>query len=107
MDEVVRLNCLVAGLVITVGVYIQTLKVFQTKSAKDFALLLVVALLYNELAWLWYGLVIGEWPIVALCAINIPADIGIAIGWVLYGRGRRTDHGNDRASETAHERTGT
>lgn len=107
MDEIIRVNCLVAGLVITVGVYAQVLKVYQTKSAKDFALLLVVALFYNELAWLWYGLAIHEWPIVVLCAANIPADIGIAIGWVLYGRGRRAHYGNDRTSETAHESTGT
>ncbi len=74
-----------AGLVITAGVYIQMIKVFQTKSAKDFALILVIALLYNEVAWLWYGIYIREWPVVVIGAINIPADIGIAIGWWLYG----------------------
>lgn len=89
MDLVVQLNCLVAGLIITAGVYMQMFKIFQTKSAKDFALILVVALFYNELAWLWYGLWIHEWPIVALCAINIPADIGVAIGYALYG-GRKS-----------------
>ena len=88
MDTIVRINCLVAGLVITAGIYAQMVKIFQTKSAKDFVLLLVIALLYNEAAWLWYGIYIHEWPIVALCAANIPADIGIVVGWTLYGRGR-------------------
>ena len=84
MDAFVRVNCLLAGLVITAGIYVQLAQVFRTKSAKDFALILVIALFYNELAWLVYGIYINEWPIVALCAVNLPADFGIAIGWILY-----------------------
>ena len=91
MDMFVRVNCLVAGLVITAGLYAQTVKIFQTKSAKDIALVLVVALFYNEVAWLWYGFHIHEWPIVALCAVNIPADVGLFIGWWKYGKERGSE----------------
>ena len=98
VDEAIRINCLVAGIIITVGVYVQMVKIFKTKSASDFTPLLVIALLYNEAAWMVYGLRISEWPIVVLCAINIPADIGIAVGYCLYGR--RAKHGNQGLNHT-------
>ena len=82
---------MIAGLVITVGLYSQCIKVFRTKSARDFSALLIVALLYSEIAWLVYGLGIREWPITALALINLPAEVAITIGYIKYGRAGKVD----------------
>jgi MtN3 and saliva related transmembrane protein len=84
----IRVNSAIAGLVITVGLYSQCIKTFQTKSAKDLSAILVFSLLYNELSWLIYGFGIKEWPIIALTVTALPAEIGILIGYILYGTSR-------------------
>jgi uncharacterized protein with PQ loop repeat len=47
---------MIAGLVITAGVYAQAYKIFRTRSAKDFSTILIISLVYSELSWLVYGL---------------------------------------------------
>ncbi|MGH8507125.1 MAG: SemiSWEET family transporter [Gammaproteobacteria bacterium] len=86
--DIIRINTALAGLAITVGVYVQCIKIFQTKSAKDFSPILILSLLYNEASWLIYGLGIEEWPIIALTIIAFPAEIGILIGYVRYKKNR-------------------
>ena len=89
--DVLRVNTLVAGVIITAGFYAQTIKIFQTKSAKDFTILLIVSLFYNELSWLAYGSGLREWPIIVLCLANLPAEVMMLIGYLKY-RGGQDDH---------------
>ena len=86
--DIIRINSAFAGLILTVGVYVQCIKIFQTKSAKDFSPILILSLLYNEVSWLIYGLGIEEWPITALTIIAFPAEIGILIGYMRYKKNR-------------------
>jgi MtN3 and saliva related transmembrane protein len=85
--ELIRINSAIAGLIITAGAYAQAVKIFQTKSARDFSLLLILALLYNELSWLLYGFSIDEWPISVLALAVLPAEIAVLYGYLRYGRG--------------------
>jgi MtN3 and saliva related transmembrane protein len=85
--DAIRINSAVAGLIITAGAYAQAIKLFQTRSAKDFSWLLIAALLYNELSWLLYGYSIDEWPITVLALIVLPAEVAILVGYLRYGRG--------------------
>lgn len=89
--DILRTNVAIAGIVITVGFYIQAFRIFRTKSAKDFSCFLVLAIFYNELSWLAYGEAIGEWPVLLLAIANIPADIAVLIGYILYRRGIGND----------------
>lgn len=84
-----RINSTIAALLTSAGIYIQCFRVFRTRSAGDFSPALVVALLYFEVSWLLYGFSIMEWPVIAMTVATLPADIGIAIGYLLYGRRRK------------------
>ena len=84
--ELVRVNSLLAGLIITAGLYFQCFKIFKTKSAADLSGLLIFSLLYNEISWFIYGLGIAEWPIVVLTLVTFPAEIAILVGYLKYGR---------------------
>jgi len=84
--EIVRINSMVAGLIITIGLYSQCIKIFRTRSAHDLSFLLIISLFYNEISWFIYGYGIGEWPIIVLTVITFPAEIFILIGYLRYGR---------------------
>lgn len=67
------------------GLYDQAIKIWRTKSAKDFTWTLILALIINEAAWLNYGFSLTEWPIIAISCVNFPAIVIIAIGHIKYG----------------------
>jgi len=54
---------------------------FKTKSASDFTYSILIALFFAEIAWLNYGLLLNEWPIIVMVALELPASI-----LALYGR---------------------
>lgn len=83
-SEITRFLILVASLTISLGLCAQCIKLFRTKSARDFTPLLVASLLFSELAWLNYGLVIQEWPIIASSAFNMVPVMLITVGYCLY-----------------------
>ncbi|MBV9467731.1 MAG: hypothetical protein JOZ57_00630 [Abitibacteriaceae bacterium] len=82
--ELSRILALITSLAITFGLYDQTVKIWKTKSAKDISFSLVAALTLNELAWLYYGLMINEWPIILLSLLNLPAALIGAVGYWRY-----------------------
>ncbi len=82
--EISRMATFVASLTITFGVYSQVWKIWKTKSAKDFAAILILGIVITEFVWLNYGIVIREWPIIALETINIPGVIIMAILFLKY-----------------------
>ena len=87
------MNVTVAGylaiatsLFLSYGLYAQVWKIYRTKSAKDFALPLILALVFNELAWLNYGLRLGQLPVWIIPAFNLPAVIAGIPGYLRYRR---------------------
>lgn len=82
--EISRMVTFVASLTITFGVYAQVWKIWKTKSAKDFSTVLIFGIVITELAWLNYGIVIREWPIIALESINIPGVVIMAVLFFKY-----------------------
>lgn len=90
--EFSRIFAFVTSMGLTIGMYAQVIKIFKTKSAHDFTIVLILALLLDEVAWLNYGIVIGEWPVFLLGAFSLPAAIMAFIGYMKYGRGRRKDN---------------
>ena len=73
-----------ASVFITLGLYDQSLKVWRTRSAKDFTTSIVIALIVNEVAWLNYGVSLREWPVIAVSLFNIPAAAIAAIGYFRF-----------------------
>lgn len=82
--EFSRILTFVGSLTITFGVYSQAYKIWHTKSARDFAPFLVIGIVFTELVWLNYGIVIREWPIIALEALNIPGVFAVAVLYLKY-----------------------
>jgi len=80
----VQIMVFVVSLAMTFGLWIQWYKIFHTRSAKDFSIALVVTVLLNEIAWLIYGFTLMEWPIIAIDTLNLPAAIGICVGFFKY-----------------------
>lgn len=81
---VVRGNYTIAGIMITIGLYAQAIKVLRLKSASDVSLILLIALVYSELACFVYGLWIREWPLILLVSTSIPADVMLVYGYCRY-----------------------
>jgi len=82
--EISRIITILASVIITFGLYDQALKIFRTKSAKDFTWSIIFALLLNELAWINYGFSLAEWPIILVGVVNIPAIIIIVFGYYKF-----------------------
>lgn len=84
--EISRILTILASALITIGLYAQVIKIWTTKSAEDFSLILLIALFVNEVVWLNYGFALNEWPIILVGLLNIPAVIIAVIGFFKYGR---------------------
>jgi MtN3 and saliva related transmembrane protein len=82
--EFSRILTFVGSISITFGAYSQAYKIWRTKSAKDFTPVLIIALVIAELVWLNYGIVLKEWPIITLEALNIPGIFATAILFIKY-----------------------
>lgn len=85
--EFSRIITVIASFAITAGLYRQGFMIWKTRSAGDFSMLLVIALVFNELAWLNYGITIIEWPIMLVALLNIPAVAMATIGYFKFNKG--------------------
>lgn len=89
--EFSRTLAFISSMLLAIGMYIQVVKIFRSHSAKDFTIVLILALLADEIAWLNYGVAINEWPVYLLGGVSIPAAILALVGYLKYGRGGKED----------------
>ena len=82
--EFSRLFTVFGSFAITFGLYAQAIKIYRTKSARDFTWVMLIALFVSELAWLNYGICLKEWPIVLTSLADVPATILAFRGFLLY-----------------------
>lgn len=82
-----RVLVTLASAAITFSLYDQARKIWRTKSVQDFTWTILVALLFNELAWFKYGLGLREWPIILVSALNLPAVLAAGLGYLRYRKG--------------------
>jgi MtN3 and saliva related transmembrane protein len=94
--EISRILTVIASIVITIGLYMQMIKIYKTQSAKDFDTILVISLVANEYAWLNYGLNLHEWPVILISGLNLPAVTGIGIGYIKYRNSNRSVAQNNK-----------
>ena len=74
------------GTVSGIANFPQAYKIFKRKSAKDISILTYSILLIGALVWIFYGIEIGNFPII-ITNIFGAVNIGlVVIGWFLYGR---------------------
>jgi len=77
--DVMRILTFVTSICLTYGLYDQAWKAWNNKSKEAYSLPLAIFLVANETVWLTYGIAIREWPIIAICGINVPAVIWLMI----------------------------
>lgn len=82
-QDVSRYLVTIASVLLILGLYHQVYKMFKTRSSSDFSYGMLIALFLAELAWLNYGYVLDEWPILVMVIVEMPASI-----LALYGRYR-------------------
>jgi MtN3 and saliva related transmembrane protein len=81
-----RLAVIAASFLITMGLYQQAYKIWKTRSVRDFVAVVIAAVLVNELAWLNYGMMLGEWPIILVTALNLIPAAAICMGYIRFRR---------------------
>jgi uncharacterized protein with PQ loop repeat len=81
---IARILTVVGSGTITLGLYDQARKVWATRSVNDLSTVLVVSLIVNETVWLNYGTTLGEWPIMLISGMNIPAVLMIMVGYFKF-----------------------
>lgn len=81
-----RVAAFLTSVILVYGLYAQVYKIFKTRSAKDFTIVLILALLLDEVAWLNYGVAIREWPVFMLGFLSLPAAVLAMIGYLKYRR---------------------
>jgi MtN3 and saliva related transmembrane protein len=67
--------------------FIQTYKIFKTRSAKDISFLTYILIAIGGVVWVLYGFEINSGPIIISNSIVIVAAGCIIVGWWIYGRG--------------------
>lgn len=78
-----------------IGLWAQAIKIFKTKSAKDFSSIIVASLVLSEIVWLNYGLSLLEWPMIVVSCSTVPAIILIGIGYIKYRHGNQNEPGGE------------
>jgi MtN3 and saliva related transmembrane protein len=77
---------LVAGAITTGSLVPQVIRVFQLKSARDVSLLFTVLLLVGDAAWLVYGILLKELPLILWNILAVAFMSVLLYGKVKYSR---------------------
>ena len=89
MDDWLSLGIL-AGLLTTTGFIPQIIKGYRTKRMEDVSLLMPLVLGAGMLLWLFYGISLGNMPIILWNAIAFALNIAVVVLKLRYARNRGT-----------------
>ena len=78
-----------AGTLTTLAFLPQVLHVWRTKRADDLHMGTLVSFTAGITLWLLYGIVRGEWPIIAANAVSLALQIAILVLKLRYAAARR------------------
>ncbi len=84
MDE--TLLGAVAGVLTSVAMLPQLIKVLKEKNADDISLLTLIVLLSGLLLWVWYGVLKEEWPIILSNGFAILVNLVLLISSLIFKR---------------------
>lgn len=75
---------LIAGTLTTIAFFPQLLKIWQTQSAKDVSLVMIVTFSFGVFLWIVYGVAIGAMPIVVANVVTLTLAILILVLKIRY-----------------------
>jgi len=86
-EETSRIVVVLTSIIITIGLYSQGIKIWKTRSAKDFSFMLIVALFLDWMSWYNYGFMLHEWPIILIGSLSFPGVVLVCSGYIKYRGG--------------------
>lgn len=63
----------------------QAIKIFKRKSAKDISAITYATFGVGGLIWFFYGLEIGDWPVMITNSVGTITVLMVLAGWWKYG----------------------
>ncbi|UZT97239.1 SemiSWEET transporter [Chryseobacterium fluminis] len=75
---------IVAGILTSVSMIPQLIKVLKDKNVNDLSWVMLLVLITGVSLWVWYGVVKDEWPIILSNAFSVMVNISLLICYMLY-----------------------
>jgi len=73
-----------AGAVTALTFLPQVIKTWREKSAKDISLLMFIIAAANEIMWIWYGILLENWVIIATNSVVLSLSLTMIIFKLRY-----------------------
>lgn len=64
-------------------------RIFKRKSAKDISIITFALIFLTGIIWIFYGIELGDIPLITTSALGVLFVGLINIGWLLYGREKK------------------
>lgn len=75
---------IIAGVLTSVAMLPQLIKVLREKNTEDLSLGMLIVLVTGLSLWVWYGILKVEWPIIVSNAFAVLVNISLIICLVVY-----------------------
>lgn len=77
---------LIAGVITSVAMLPQLIKVIREKNVEDLSLVMVFVLIIGLSLWVWYGMLRKELPIILSNAFAVLVNIALLICYIIYSK---------------------
>ncbi|UHO37533.1 SemiSWEET transporter [Chryseobacterium capnotolerans] len=88
MDE--NLLGIIAGVLTSISMIPQLIKVIREKNVEDISLLMLLVLISGLSLWVWYGFVKDELPIILSNSFAVLVNISLLICYIIYDKKKKT-----------------
>ena len=75
---------IVAGVLTSVAMIPQLIKVLKEKNVKDISVVMLLVLITGVSLWVWYGIIKDEWPIILSNAFSVLVNASLLICYIIY-----------------------
>lgn len=86
MDE--NILGIVAGVLTSISMIPQLVKVIREKNVEDISLLMLLVLISGLSLWVWYGFAKDELPIILSNAFAVLVNVSLLICYMMYNKRR-------------------
>lgn len=77
---------IIAGVLTSVSMIPQLVKVIREKDVEDVSLLMLLILISGLSLWIWYGIVKEEWPIILSNSFAVLVNISLLLCYFMYNK---------------------
>ncbi|GEN69070.1 SemiSWEET transporter [Chryseobacterium rhizosphaerae] len=77
---------IIAGILTSVSMIPQLIKVIKEKNVEDISLLMLLVLISGLSLWVWYGFIKDELPIIISNSFAVLVNISLLICYIIYNK---------------------